>query len=489
MTFKLISSYPTKAKAILIPLLQTDDLAKQLKAICTHFMLDTKRIKADFSAKKGEILFLYPFTKDGTKKIVLVGCGKKISYKTVQQQFKQFSFQHKELFINANYVDATYFNEPTLIEAAINGLGQGTYAIGLYKEKVTDRHPLLENKANLTLISTNKKVKKAAQKGWAIAQTQCSIMDLVNAPSNYTTPIRLAEWAIASGKANGFKVDVLDKAQIEELGLHTLLAVNRGSERPPRFIIMEYQPKTKSNLPSIGLVGKGVTFDTGGISMKGPNNMHYMKSDMGGAAAVLGTMEAVAKLQLPIHLVGIVPATDNAVDAYSINPGDVINSYSGKTIEVTDTDAEGRLILADGIAYMNKHYKVDTLIDLATLTGSCVRTFGYHAGGLFSNNEELAGALRNAGDAVGERVWQLPIWEEYADDMQSDIADIKNFSGKPMAGAITAAKFIEFFTNDHPRWAHLDIAGVAFGNSILSKDKSAKGFGVRLLVEFIENLL
>jgi len=280
----------------------------------------------------------------------------------------------------------------------------------------------------------------------------------------------------------------MDKAEIEATGLHALLAVNRGSEAPPFFIIMEYKPKeTSGELPKVGLVGKGVTFDTGGLSIKPSTNMHYMKSDMGGAAAVLGTMEAAAKLQLPVHLIGIVPTTDNSVDAEAIKPSDVIDSYSGKTIEVIDTDAEGRLILADVMAYMTKHFQPDTLIDLATLTGSSVRTLGYHAAALFSNDDALAEQLYQASQRTGERVWRLPTWEVYGDELKSDVADIRNLGVRPMSGAITAAKFLEFFTADHPHWAHLDIAGVAFGDSEYTAQKSASGYGVRLLIDYLQH--
>ena len=216
--------------------------------------------------------------------------------------------------------------------------------------------------------------------------------------------------------------------------------------------------------------------------------MHLMKSDMGGAAAVFGAMELCAKLRLPIHLVGIVPATENSVDALAIKPSDVINSYSGKTIEIIDTDAEGRLILADGLSYMVRHYKPDVLIDLATLTGSAVRTFGYHAAGLFSNDDELAAKLYEASETCGELVWRLPLWDVYKDDIKSDVADVRNFSGRPLAGAIGAAKFLEVFTQDHPSWAHLDIAGVAFSDMEFSSQKSATAFGVRLLMEYLDLL-
>ena len=214
--------------------------------------------------------------------------------------------------------------------------------------------------------------------------------------------------------------------------------------------------------------------------------MHYMKSDMGGAAAVFGTMEMAAKLKLPVHLIGIVPATENSVDAKAVKPSDVIDSYSGKTIEIIDTDAEGRLILADGLNYMVKHYSPEILIDLATLTGSAVRTFGYHAAALFSNNDELANRIQETGNNNGEKSWRLPIWDIYQDDIKSDVADIRNYSGRPTAGAIVAAKFLQFFTEDHPKWAHLDIAGVAFGDSEFSMQRSSSAFGIRLLTELIE---
>ncbi|NNE29388.1 MAG: leucyl aminopeptidase, partial [Saprospiraceae bacterium] len=252
----------------------------------------------------------------------------------------------------------------------------------------------------------------------------------------------------------------------------------------------EYKGKSrKKNPPKVGLVGKGVTFDTGGISIKGTRNLHYMKSDMGGAAAVLGTVEAAARLKLPIHLIGIVPATDNCVDALAIKPGDVIGSYSGKTIEVIDTDAEGRLILADGLYYMQKHYAPEVMIDLATLTGSSFRTFGFEAAALFSKNTRLANQLQSSGDKTGERCWRLPLWDVYGPEMDSDIADIKNYHGKPFAGAITAAKFLEAFTNDHSAWAHLDIAGVAFNSIGLSDDKSGTGYGVQLLVNYLSQYI
>ena len=214
-----------------------------------------------------------------------------------------------------------------------------------------------------------------------------------------------------------------------------------------------------------------------------------MKSDMGGAAAVLGTVEVAAKLKLPIHLIGIVPATENSMDSRSTKPGDVITSYSGKTIEIIDTDAEGRVILADGLGYMVRHYQPDVLIDLATLTGSVIAALGVHAAGMFTQNDELASQLTQAADQTGERLWRLPLWDVYKEDIKSDVADVKNFSGKPLAGSISAAKFLEVFTENHPAWAHLDIAGMAFADTEFGSQKNATGFGIRLLIAYLRALV
>ena len=216
--------------------------------------------------------------------------------------------------------------------------------------------------------------------------------------------------------------------------------------------------------------------------------MHLMKSDMGGAAAVLGTVEVAARLKLPLRVVGVVPATENVVDGMATKPGDVITSYLGKTIEIIDTDAEGRVILADGLGHMVRHIQPDILIDLATLTGNVIAALGYQAGGLFTANDDLAAQLIAAGTKTGERLWQLPLWDDYKDDILSDVADVKNYSGKPTNGAIAAAKFLEAFTENHPAWAHLDIAGMAFADTEFGQQKNATAFGIKLLTEFLSKI-
>lgn len=468
---------------------------KHLQTLTTgfpQFFSDvTAYLTEDF---KGDLNEIHQFYGDGIR-IFLVGVGERPKFGDLLKAFRGFGIKCKHkmgesLAVQLQLLPDNQTDLSAWVEAAVNGLLLSTYQLGKFKSDTPDIHPLRNSQGRLELVvapDSQDKIQEAIQKASAFANTQLEIFDLVNAPANHITPQSLALWAQKSGSAYGYKVEVLDKTTLAKQGLHALLAVGQGSAVPPALIVMEYKGNEAQG-PIHALVGKGVTFDTGGLSIKPSANMHLMKSDMGGAAAVLGTLEVAAKLQLPIHLIGIIPTTENCVDAHAFKPGDVIGSYSGKTIEVIDTDAEGRLILADGIAYALKNFNPDVLIDLATLTGSAVRTFGYHAAALFSSSEDLAGQLSAIGEKTGERVWQLPLWDVYKEDIKSDIADVKNFSGKPVAGAISAAKFLEFFTDNHPSWAHLDIAGVAFSETDYSPQKSASGFGVRLLVTYLQEV-
>jgi leucyl aminopeptidase len=486
-----------KNGTVLIPILKNTAFSATLEAIAVSFGVSPTRLATDF---KGEMKELAHFYVDSTR-ICLVGLGEKPTNSDIITAFRATSFSQKSKF-NGGVItlDFTHSNldvtlspkdsvlRSSTIFSVVNGFALGIYRIGLYKTEGNGVHPLSKEDATLTIFVKDnaKKTQKAAQKAVITADTQRRIMDLVNAAPNYKTPQYLADWATESGKINGFSTTIFDKKQCEEVGLKALLSVNAGSPNEPRFIIMEYKsPNAKT---TVGLVGKGVTFDTGGISIKPSNNMHLMKSDMGGAAAVLGTLELVARLKLPINLIGIIPSTENMVDGDGIRPGDVIGSYAGKTIEVIDTDAEGRLILADGLAYMTKNFSPDTIIDLATLTGSIVAALGYNAAGMFTNNDELANNLLKAGIETGEKLWRMPMWDAYFEDMKSDVADIANLSSKPVAGSITAAKFLEFFTDKHPNWAHLDIAGMALATSELGAHRTATAYGVRLLTSFLEEL-
>lgn len=498
MKLSATSSFPTSTEMVIIPLVKDSSLEVKLKQLGELYLLPSMDVIQDFKGEYKEILVIYPSA--GPKKVALVGLGTKSAFSDIAAAMRTFSYQQREKLPAHIAIDLlnNHISPDKLLfftEAIANGLLQGNYDIRLYKTNKTPfKHPFtaIADSSVDFLVEESQvaAVQAAAERGQHFATTQLRIFDLVNAPGNQKRPQQIADWAIASAKTYGYKATIWDKKEIEKNGLHALLSVNQGSAQPPCFIILEYQPTqpAKKDLPKIGLVGKGVTFDTGGVSLKEPTGMHYMKSDMGGAAAVLGAFEVAAKIQLQAVLIGAIPVTENCVDGASTMPGDVISSYSGKTIEVIDTDAEGRLILADGLSYMVKNHQPDVLIDLATLTGSCIRTFGYACAGLFSNNDDLSQKIAAAGDESGERAWRLPIWDVYAEDMQSDIADIKNLGDKPMAGATTAAKFLEVFIDNHLCWAHLDIAGVAFGSMDYGAQKCATGFGIRLLVRLAEGL-
>jgi leucyl aminopeptidase len=314
----------------------------------------------------------------------------------------------------------------------------------------------------------------------AIAAGTLTARHLGNLPPNVCTPAYLAEQAEALAAADSaISVKILETADMEALGMGALLSVARGSRQPPKLIVLEYGAGMGRE-PPIALVGKGVTFDSGGISLKPGAAMDEMKFDMCGAASVLGTFKAVSQMQLPIHLVGIIPASENLPDGNASKPGDIVTSMAGKTIEILNTDAEGRLLLCDALTYA-KRYEPRVIIDIATLTGACVVALGSQASGLFSNDATLARALLAAGEATGDRAWQMPLWPEYQKQLDSNFADMANIGGRE-AGSVTAACFLWRFVDDHQRWAHLDIAGTAWKSG---KEKGATGRPVPLLVEYL----
>lgn len=320
----------------------------------------------------------------------------------------------------------------------------------------------------------------------AICEAVFLARDLVNEPQSYLDAPKLASEMRKMGKNAGFKVEVLNKSQIEALKMGGLLAVNMGSQIPPTFTIMEYKPAKARNKKPVVLVGKGVVYDTGGLSLKPtPNSMDTMKCDMAGAAAVSCAMYAIAKAELNVHVIALVPATDNRPGENAYTPGDVIKMYDGQTVEVLNTDAEGRMILGDALAYAKK-YKPELVMDFATLTGAAAAAIGsYGIVCMGTASEETKAKLKNAGNNVHERLVEFPFWEDYAKLIKSDIADMKNIGG-PVGGAITAGKFLEKFT-DYP-WMHFDIAGPAFlGSNDSYRGKNGTGVGVRLIFDFIKN--
>lgn len=459
---------------------KTLDTSKDFILPCRKDQLETIKQflpleNPDFDGSFSTYLLLYG--KEGNR-IYLLGLGEEKHSAQIENNFHKLAFETQKHWDKSIQVYSEDLTDDETKKAVI-GLEMAQYEIGEFKSK---KEKQSKRRVSFAAFKSNKKI---LDEGKYTGEAINKIKALVDAPPNIKTPEYLGKWATKSAKDANYKCTVLKQKQLESKGFDAVLSVGRGSVNKPVVIITEYKPKTTKKV-DIALVGKGITFDSGGLSIKPSTNLHYMKSDMGGAAVVLGVVELIAKLKLNINVVGIVCSAENAVDAESYRPGDVINSYSGKTIEIIDTDAEGRLVLADGLSYAVKNLKPEYLINLATLTGSVVRTLGFHAAGMFTNNEEMAKTTSDIGYRVHERVWQLPMFEDYESDLHSDVADIRNFSGNPLAGATNAAKFLEAFTEDHKKWMHLDIAGVSFGSSPYAKMKSASGYGIQLITEFIK---
>jgi leucyl aminopeptidase len=451
----------------------------------------------DFKGKEGETVVLYTEGRIAARRFMLVGLGeqKKLTLEKLRRAAATASKRTQSLKLRSLAVE---FPEANTITATVKeslqdiaqALAEGA-ALALYRfdKYLTEKKEKETKVTRFTLISDDakesKEIRRGVQSTEAIVEATCLARDLENAPSNEIYPESLAEATRISGKKYGFKVTAFEKKQIEKLGMGGLLAVNQGSSKPPRFIILEYGESYSNSAGTVVLIGKGVTFDTGGISIKPASAMSEMKMDMSGAAAVIGTFEAVARLGIPVHLVGLIPAAENMPSGSAVKPGDIVRHYGGKTSEVDNTDAEGRLILADALGYAEK-YKPDAVIDLATLTGACVVALAHVATGMMGNDEKLMDALKRAGEKTYERVWPLPLFEEYEKLIKSDVADVKNVGGR-WGGAITAAMFLKKFVRDY-KWVHLDIAGTA----ILEEPqeytpKGGSGVGVRLLAEFLRN--
>ncbi|MBE0486889.1 leucyl aminopeptidase [Marinobacter sp.] len=326
---------------------------------------------------------------------------------------------------------------------------------------------------------SGKALKDALNLGLATGRGMNFTRDLGNTPPNVCHPIWLAEHAQAIAKEyDCIKTEVLDEKQMEKLGMNTILAVGKGSKQPPRLIVMEYRGGKTKDKPYV-LVGKGITFDTGGISLKPGEGMDEMKYDMGGSASVFGTMKVLAETKPKINVVAVIAAAENMPDGGATRPGDIIKTLSGQTVEILNTDAEGRLVLCDALTYVKK-FDPETVIDLATLTGACIIALGHHASALFSNDDALANDIRQAGERSGDRVWPLPLWDDYQSQLDSNFADMQNIGGRP-AGSVTAACFLSRFAKDY-RWAHLDIAGTAWNSG---KAKGSTGRPVPLLVDYL----
>jgi len=442
--------------------------------------------RGDMEGKSGSTLLLQNVPGTLCERVLLVGLGKEKDFR--EKEFGTAIRTTVKTLNETGAFDASIF----LTELAVKKRSVGwrirqatmialdaTYKFDQFKSKKDEvRRPL--RKLTLAVERRNEltQAEEALAQGLAIAEGMAMTKTLGNLPANICHPTYLADQAQSMAKEFNLGCEILERADMEKLGMHSLLSVSQGSRQPPKLIVLAYQGSKASEKPIV-LVGKGVTFDTGGISLKPGAEMDEMKYDMCGAASVLGTMHAVARMALPINLTVIVPATENMPDGMATRPGDIVTSMSGQTIEILNTDAEGRLILCDALTYAER-FEPDTVIDVATLTGACVVALGHIATGLFSNKDALARDLLDAGDESYDRAWHMPLWDDYQELLKSPFADMGNIGGR-WGGSITAACFLSRFTKKY-EWAHLDIAGTAWKSGA---DKGATGRPVPLLTHYL----
>jgi leucyl aminopeptidase len=441
---------------------------------------------------KGELFETHLFHTQGAlpaKRVVLTGLGKKGEFDL--EKWRGAASKAGQFIRNSGIKEFVFpiekFDghlETELSESFVTGFLLGVYQFNEFK--TLERDKIKEISEMILLGEKDEEIKligDGLKTGEIISEAVYTARDLVNGPSNQVTPTVLAEKAQRIAKEHGMEIQVFEVSQAEAMGMGAFVAVAKGSQEPGKFIVLEYN-KGKG-LDTIALVGKGITFDSGGISIKPSENMDRMKDDMSGTAAVLATLQAASKLQLPFHLVGVMPTTENLPSGKAYKPGDILKTLSGQTVEVISTDAEGRLILSDALTY-SLRYQPKAIIDLATLTGACVIALGDYVIGLFGNDETLLKRIEEASSKAGEKVWRLPLWDEYFDYMKSDVADFRNV-GTRAAGAIIGGIFLSKFVEKVP-WVHLDIAGPAS----IEKERpyvprGGTGVGVRLLLQLLRD--
>ena len=483
----------TKSQAIILTLFED---SKKLTGLALEIdkisggLISELISNGDFEGKPSQISVVYTRGTLPAKRIALVGLGKqkefnleklRTAFASVMRHLRSINVKEAATSINLSLLPG---KKEQVVEAAVEGALLGLYQYTPYK--TVDREDLKEM-GELNIVADVKDyslIESAVKKARIISDAVYFARDLVSAPSNEMTPSIMAQKARDISRRKNVSCKVLDKNKMKEMGMNALLAVASGSNEEPKFIILEYAGGRKKAAPIV-LVGKGLTFDSGGISIKPSDKMDEMKMDMSGGAAVMGALMAAADLQIPLNIVALIPSAENLPSGSAFKPGDILKSYSGKTIEVLSTDAEGRLLLADALTYASE-FKPEAVIDVATLTGACVIALGNDVSGMLGTDDKLKKEIEKAAGDTGELVWELPLWENYHELIKSDIADYKN-AGDRSAGTITAAAFLSKFVGDYP-WVHLDIAGPAW----TAKDKpyipkGASGIAVRLLVEFLRN--
>jgi leucyl aminopeptidase len=461
------------------------EAARAIDAASRHFLTGVLR-RGDLEGKLGTSLMLHHVPQVPAERVLLVGLGR-------ERDFHEMAYR-SALAAAVKALRSTGAAEAMLcltdlplkrrgtdwkVEQAVLAVMDGLYRFDRLKSKPPEPARALR-KVTMHVPARNDIAEGTAaiERAAAIAEGVAFAKDLGNLPSNICTPTYLAEQAVEMGRNDGVRVEVLEQKAVEKLGMGAFLAVARGSREPLKFIVMEYRGG-KREAPPVALVGKGITFDTGGISIKPAGEMDEMKFDMCGAASVLGAMKAAALMKLPINVVGVVPATENMPGGNAIKPGDVVTTMSGQTVEILNTDAEGRLVLCDALTYVAK-YKPAAVVDVATLTGAMVIALGGVATGLFANSDPLARELLHAGEDAWDRAWHMPLWDDYQEQLKSNFADFPNI-GTRAAGSVTAACFLSRFAKSYP-WAHLDIAGTAWKSG---PEKGATGRPVALLAHFL----
>ncbi|MGE4313600.1 MAG: leucyl aminopeptidase [Pseudobdellovibrionaceae bacterium] len=498
---RFLTKFPKKDKGrslCVVPVFETDkggEIKAGLDKTATAHLSRQLELDSAFQGKFAKTSLVTALEGDAAfTHYLLVGFGKadKLTAETLETLGGKLSSPVGAMNIASVYLDLTGL--PAKVSAddiavhLTTGLQLGSYSFTRYKTKKDETQKLEEI---VLILAKSDKAEARLKRMEATTAATFVARDLVNMPPNYLLPDQYAHIIYDQLKPLGVDVTILDEKKMGTLGMGALLAVGQGSSNPPRLVVMEYngKPKKGKNDKPLAFVGKGVTFDTGGISIKPAAGMEDMKLDMGGSAAVVGLMQALATRKAPVHVVGVVGLVENMPDGNSYRPADVLTSYSGKTIEVLNTDAEGRLVLADALTYVQKHYDPELIVDLATLTGAMMVALGYEYCGTFSNDDALWAKLDKGSQLSHEKLWRMPLCEAYTRQMDSPIADLKNLGTQSRyAGACTAAAFLEAFIDEGRPWAHMDVAGTAWiGASKPTAPKGGTGFGVRVLDSMIES--
>jgi leucyl aminopeptidase len=448
--------------------------------------------QGEIKGKPNEITMLHSFGKLPAARVVVVGLGKQseLSVNKIRGAVAETCrwLRSREISTIATVPQGANINNigpGDAAQAIAEGALLGTYTFHKHMTKKEDKPGEIKQLSIVSASRLKAQLEKGADKGRIISEATNLARDMVNEPANYMTPTDMAEMAAQLAREQGLEITILDLEQMKKLGMGGMLGVSRGSRQPPKFMVLNYKGGTAKE-PDIALVGKGITFDSGGISIKPSEKLEEMKGDMAGGAAVIAAMVAISQLKPKINVMALIPATENLPDGNALKPGDVLTAMNGKTMEIISTDAEGRLVLADALSYAKKH-GARKMVDAATLTGACRIALGDICTGAFGNNQELVDRIIAAGNEAGELIWQMPMFDEYGEQNKSDVADVKNVGGR-LAGAITAAKFLAEFVDDTP-WVHLDIAGTSLTDKERGYQiKGATGVPVRTLVNLVVSL-